>query len=455
MQTVESESLFEKGTWTPAELKAYFIVDCSLPVWYYREIISIPELNINDASTQLQPQEHSATAGPSQALSLTHFRNNTLQCVAESDLSLTCGQGFKATIPTTDPSGLRDAKGENWTNGFLKEEIGFAQGPVLLEKCLLVKKRGYVHLCEQHTTQRNGLGVCMRKCEGPLIEDAKEWPRNPVSKKLQDNTQLAVQSHPVVPSYDCSAQHADRLKLQIRGLLKVIITDGQTACLSRCFRFVSSSHDRISGSVLEVTVKPGDNITLQCDCKRSLGVYIVWYRNCSHENQPSLVLEMFDASRKYKKNSAYLNLLPRFHFVNNNSSDSYDLLIMNVTGSDEGLYYCGTERTTVVEEDKIIKRKIYTYGNITRLLLNSGSSHSCPAVSVGSWLMSWMMMLTPGFTLLSLFLSFLLVYHLNQKTAKNVPQTILDTCSQTRWNQDDDKCLTRVVFQVQHGQTHQ
>ncbi|KAM7394192.1 hypothetical protein PAMP_021005 [Pampus punctatissimus] len=94
---------------------------------------------------------------------------------------------------------------------------------------------------------------------------------------------------------------------------------------------------------------------------------------------------------------------------------------------------------------------IYTYGKITtRLLLNSSSSPSCLLVSV-----SWMVMLTPGFTLLSSFLSFILVYHLNQKTAKNVPQTILDTSSQTRRNQDEDKCLTRVVFRAQHGQTHQ
>ncbi|XP_044202527.1 uncharacterized protein LOC122979269 isoform X2 [Thunnus albacares] len=173
---------------------------------------------------------------------------------------------------------------------------------------------------------------------------------------------------------------------------------------------VSCSHDGISGSVLEVTVRPGDNITLYCDCKTSAGVYIVWYRNCSHENQPSLVLKLNREAWKQNTDTAgFLNPLPHFHFVKNQSFESYDLQIMNVTGSDEGLYYCGTEQTKMAGEDKISPRKIYRYGSITtRILLN-----------------------------------------------KDVHQKMLDTRGQTRGNQDEDLCLTRVVFRAQHGQTHQ
>jgi len=86
-----------------------------------------------------------------------------------------------------------------------------------------------------------------------------------------------------------------------------------------------------------VTVRPGDNITLHCDCKLSTGTYTVWFRNCSHENQPTLVLnakpdEMWKHFQEYS----------RYEFMKNSSSDSYDLLIVNVTESDEGIYYCGT-----------------------------------------------------------------------------------------------------------------
>ena len=108
---------------------------------------------------------------------------------------------------------------------------------------------------------------------------------------------------------------------------------------------------------MEVTVGPGDNITLYCDCKPSAGVFIVWFRNCSHENQPSLVLNVLDL------NDWNNFLIPaRYKFVKNYSSDSYDLLIMNVSGSDEGLYYCGTKEKKVEVSTEDI---IYSYSKIT------------------------------------------------------------------------------------------
>ncbi|KAG8014828.1 Immunoglobulin superfamily member 3, partial [Nibea albiflora] len=137
---------------------------------------------------------------------------------------------------------------------------------------------------------------------------------------------------------------------------------------------VSYSHGQISGSV---TARPGDNITLYCDCKTSSGVYIVWYRNCSHENQPSLIL-----SYKQMFQGGYtLNLIPRFHFVANDSTDSYDLMIMNVTDSDEGLYYCGTEETKLYDEDKITQRVEYRYGNVTTRIKIRAVSYSRGQIS--------------------------------------------------------------------------
>jgi len=114
---------------------------------------------------------------------------------------------------------------------------------------------------------------------------------------------------------------------------------------------------------LELTVRPGDNVTLYCDCTISSGVYIVWYRNCSHENQPSLVLKVLQKNKIGQEN--YFKTPPPFHFVRNLSSDSYDLLIINITDSNEGLYYCGTEKKTVEDKEYISEKLHYKYGNVT------------------------------------------------------------------------------------------
>lgn len=124
--------------------------------------------------------------------------------------------------------------------------------------------------------------------------------------------------------------------------------------------------------MLEVTIRPGDNIILYCDCKTSYGVNIVWYRNCSHKNQPSLVLKQnLNAWIHSSDALVALNPIPRFYFVKNNFSESYDLLIMNTTDSDEGLYYCGTEQTKVEDNGYITRRFVYRYGNITTRILFS------------------------------------------------------------------------------------
>ncbi|XP_033985274.1 uncharacterized protein LOC117481624 isoform X1 [Trematomus bernacchii] len=204
---------------------------------------------------------------------------------------------------------------------------------------------------------------------------------------------------------------------------------------------VSFSHGWTSGSELEMTVRPGENISLYCDCKLSTGVYIVWYRNCSHENQPSLVLKNVWTLTNIER---ALNPLPRFHFVRNFSSESYDLLIINTTETDEGLYYCGTETFYVESEKQIIRRHLYTNGNVsTRIRLNSSepdhneTSQNCGDCNGVCWML--LFSLCPAVAALSSLLSSLLVYHLCKKEAKE-PQTDLQT-PQTRQNQDQDVCF--------------
>lgn len=111
-----------------------------------------------------------------------------------------------------------------------------------------------------------------------------------------------------------------------------------------------------------MTVRPGDNITLYCDCRPSTGVYIVWFRNCSHEKQPALVMNSFILGKWDS-----LQLPPRYKLMKNVSSESYDLLIMDVSGSDEGFYYCGTKEVKL-KDTKQLTEDIYSYSNVTAKL---------------------------------------------------------------------------------------
>ncbi|XP_029602347.1 uncharacterized protein LOC115187400 [Salmo trutta] len=185
---------------------------------------------------------------------------------------------------------------------------------------------------------------------------------------------------------------------------------------------VSSSQDGISATEVELRVRPGDNITLYCDCNITTGVYTVWYRNCSHKYQPPLVF-----STKFLSSIS----LPGYNVVWNPSNNSYDLLIENITESDLGLYYCGTMETNMVGEGKLIKQKeLYHYGNITtRISLETSppesSSSSPPPVDCG---LCWMLLfsLCPVSALLSSLLSSACVYSFCRTTAPAETQVPLN-----------------------------
>ncbi|XP_005941900.2 uncharacterized protein LOC102307919 [Haplochromis burtoni] len=227
------------------------------------------------------------------------------------------------------------------------------------------------------------------------------------------------------------------------------LMDGLHVILLVLLGVVSCSQNGISVSVLEVTAQPGDNITLYCDCKMTIGVHIIWYRKCSHDN--TVVL-------RYKSASWFpLEPLSHLHFVKNESSNSRDLVILNITDSDEGLYYCGTEEQHGENKDC---RFVYTYGNsTTRLkLVTIGKPlivQEQRVMDVGVTRLSWMMMFAPAFTILTSF-SFILVYHTCQKAENKSHhhQKRLSIKRQSRQNMDEDLCLTTVVFLSQDAQTH-
>ncbi|XP_056303522.1 uncharacterized protein LOC130215676 isoform X1 [Danio aesculapii] len=165
---------------------------------------------------------------------------------------------------------------------------------------------------------------------------------------------------------------------------------------------------RISGEEVEMKVRPGENLTLYCDLSLTAGSFISWIRNCSHENQPSLVMDykIFETTK-------------HFSFIHNTANNSHDLHITNISVSDLGLYYCvKTENKVNKDERGIISgSKLYQYGNrTTRLSLAADSAHESTIAStsppVSECVFCWTLLLSvcPVCVLLSSLLSSICVY---------------------------------------------
>lgn len=112
---------------------------------------------------------------------------------------------------------------------------------------------------------------------------------------------------------------------------------------------------------MNIKIKPGDNVTLYCDCVIPVGSMVVWNKNESYVTQSSLSIDF-----------AYLvkDFFHHFSFAQNKSSNSYDLH-KNVSLSNEGIYYCGkTERIFTDVKGELHSKLEYQYGNRrTRLSL--------------------------------------------------------------------------------------
>ncbi|XP_055081821.1 uncharacterized protein LOC117379019 [Periophthalmus magnuspinnatus] len=205
----------------------------------------------------------------------------------------------------------------------------------------------------------------------------------------------------------------------------------------------------VSGSVVDVMVKPGDNITLLCDCTCSTGVYTVWYRNCSHTNQPTLVLKTWK-DRLYPIDQNYIsklnNPLPGFKFVKDSRSKCYNLHITNITENDGGSYYCGTKTTEVLDSDKLTLEFVYNYGNTTRILLIAETSDGHRALCTASW-PGWLMSVS---VLLLCNIGLILMYHVCRE--KDVYHPVQG--NQTAAFQIADLNFTRVVFRTKDTKTH-
>ncbi|KAL7841132.1 hypothetical protein SRHO_G00248230 [Serrasalmus rhombeus] len=115
---------------------------------------------------------------------------------------------------------------------------------------------------------------------------------------------------------------------------------------------------RISGTEVEMRVRPGDNVVLYSDCVWKIGI-TVWLTNSSNEKQPPLIITPDDLKQGAFSHHA---------FVWNHYNGTHDLLVKNVTESDLGLYYCARRERKLTAAGDL--QHVYHYGNrTTRLAL--------------------------------------------------------------------------------------
>ncbi|XP_037388909.1 uncharacterized protein LOC108417209 isoform X2 [Pygocentrus nattereri] len=165
----------------------------------------------------------------------------------------------------------------------------------------------------------------------------------------------------------------------------------------------------ISGIVVEMRVKPGDDVTVYCDCAWQSGIKIVWVIKPSDEHQPPLFHLTEDST------------LPQYSRVWNKSKATYDLLVKNITGSELGLYYCALHEIKIFRNEmgERVKEDIYLDGNRTTFLsfqdttvpcANLSETPSTPPVSDCSVCWKLLVSVCPVCVLLSSVVSSICVY---------------------------------------------
>ncbi|KAI4886209.1 hypothetical protein NFI96_028220, partial [Prochilodus magdalenae] len=131
-------------------------------------------------------------------------------------------------------------------------------------------------------------------------------------------------------------------------------------------------YSRISGAEveLEIRVRPGDEVTLYCDCVWEVGFKLLWFRNCSHQHQPPLIISATAQDQHARLYDGMQRPLTRYSFVWNSSSSTHDLQVKNVSESDLGLYYCALREKKVTEDETgvVVRKDVYRYGNRTTRL---------------------------------------------------------------------------------------
>ncbi|KAI4879645.1 hypothetical protein NFI96_023161, partial [Prochilodus magdalenae] len=120
----------------------------------------------------------------------------------------------------------------------------------------------------------------------------------------------------------------------------------------------------ISGIIVEMRVKPGDNATIYCDSTQQGKYMIAWFIKPPNEHQPHLINLTEDTTP------------PRYSRVWNYTKGTYDLLVKNITESDLGLYYCALHEMKFTRDrnGERVLEDVYHEGNRTTFLSFLGDS---------------------------------------------------------------------------------
>ncbi|KAI4873007.1 hypothetical protein NFI96_022158, partial [Prochilodus magdalenae] len=132
----------------------------------------------------------------------------------------------------------------------------------------------------------------------------------------------------------------------------------------------------ISGIVVEMRVKPGDNATIYCDSTYQSKFTLVWIIKPSNNNQPPLIHLTEDTTP------------PCYSHVWNYSKGTYDLLVKNITESDLGLYYCALHeiKFTRGRNGERVREDVYHEGNRTTFLSFLGESVHSDLLDLQIWM---------------------------------------------------------------------
>ncbi|XP_057205276.1 uncharacterized protein LOC130563611 [Triplophysa rosa] len=185
---------------------------------------------------------------------------------------------------------------------------------------------------------------------------------------------------------------------------------------------------RVSGKLVEVVVRPGDNAILLCDREIVGGQDTRWVKICSSQIQPPLIVSA---------QQTLLLPISRFSVLWDNISKSFDLMIENITDADLGLYYCSTVEKQIIEHDRLsFEKEVYHTGDtLTKLTYASSDDNECSGSSethhdsVSECWQCWLILLTvcPACSLFSASLAFLCgksCYHKKVfKKSRGLPNT--------------------------------
>ncbi|KAI4895280.1 hypothetical protein NFI96_027012 [Prochilodus magdalenae] len=139
----------------------------------------------------------------------------------------------------------------------------------------------------------------------------------------------------------------------------------------------------ISGIIVEMRVKPGDNATIYCDCTYQSKFTLAWIIKPSDEHQPPLINLTEDT--------------PHYSRVWNNSRKTFNLLVKNITESDLGLYYCALHEVKVTRKEygERVREDVYHEGNRTTFLSFLGESVHSDILVLLIWMQQFLVQLHP------------------------------------------------------------